>query len=155
METVPFPLDPGEPCVTVPHAADGRLRGRAMTVDQAISVNEVRPCPAWCTCCTPAAEGGFGHLGDDREIGLSLMAPATGEDFLHGVPYYEPAELVVSLALVHGACVPYVTISTKHLELDCGEFRLSYVEAVGLVEILKGLISEGRAGLQALQDGCE
>jgi hypothetical protein len=106
----------------------------------------IESCPAWCAGCTPPDKGGFGHVGEDRTVGLDLMAPETGDDPMHGLPYYHPAKLVAFLEQLHGAVLP-----TIHLDDGDGSVRhsvtLTLSEAMELDSILQELIEEARTSV--------
>jgi hypothetical protein len=105
---------------------------------------EVREgCPTWCDCCTPDHQGGWGHLGTDHEVQLSLMKPKTGEDPFTKETYFHPQSIRVCLALPHGAGTPTVRIRTG--ERNAEEWKLDIGEAVELAKILDRLIDEAHA----------
>jgi hypothetical protein len=71
-----------------------------------------RPCPAWCEGCTPSAEGGFGHFGDERTIPLALVAPVKFRDIMHDADSWLPAEVHLHLEQRHTAIYPVIRVTT-------------------------------------------
>jgi hypothetical protein len=99
-----------------------------MTIAEATTTEQ---CPKWCTSCTPAGEGGFGHTGELVKIGLSLEEPTRGHDTMFGMDSYTPAELSVSLQQRHGAVMPTVDLSIDHGGIE-GSRELTIMEAIEL-----------------------
>ena len=100
-------------------------------------------CPAWCA---GSCEQGAGHLGWDIDLKLALMAPDTGEDYLHKVEYFEPAVLKVCLAQRHGASLPTILVTSPHTE---DPITLTIAETLELVETLKTLMTDGKGSVDA------
>jgi hypothetical protein len=120
------------------------------TIEQGTTA--VPACPAWCQCCTPESDGGYGHIGDDREIELSLMPPRTGEDILHRRPWYRGAKMVARLEQPHRATLPVLVFEVGPDDLE-HEFTMTIGEAMSLVEVLERLISEATASVFARAEG--
>lgn len=105
------------------------------------------PCPAWCESCTPEAEGGFGHLGRDQEIELTLVAPRTGEHPFYGRPFWSAEKLRVCLAQRHGAALPVINLrDDNHIS---SEISIDLAEAAELQQVLGILIEQGTSALYA------
>jgi len=110
-----------------------------------------RPCPSWCVGCTPSAEGGYGHFGDEHSIALSLVAPEKFRDIMHDADSWLPAEVKVWPEQKHGAYFPVIKVATgTRIEDVC--LTLTLNEAGDLADLLTVMVPKAR---RAARDTCE
>ncbi len=102
-------------------------------MQQAIDGANVQACPEWCAGCTPEDEGGFGHFGELRNVGLSLMAPSLERGFV-------TPGLQACVVKYHEDALPVISLSTGEGRDE--EFKLTIGEALDLAKILQGLTGE-------------
>jgi len=116
-----------------------------MTTTQAITESPPtdRPCPAWCGGCTPSAEGGYGHFGDEHAISLSLVAPAKFRDIVHDADSWLPAEVHLHLEQKFGAFSPVIKVATGEGREDV-LLTLTLDEACDLGALLTVAASKAR-----------
>lgn len=121
------------------------------TEDITQSLPTDRPCPPWCAGCTPSAEGGFGHFGDEHAISLSLVAPAKFRDIMHDADSWLPAEVQVYFEQKHGAIFPTIKVTTgTGIEDDL--LTLTLDESGKLGDLLTEMTVQGR---RAAIEACE
>ncbi len=97
--------------------------------------------PGWCTCCGPEI-----HIGDDKEIVLTLEEPWHGRAILSGREMWSPMTLSVCLSMDRDGIDPFYEFG---IENRGAAFSMTGEEVDELISALIELRDDARRGMES------